>query len=215
MNIEHRQINPNLFFQRQSYPIGKRGFDLLVVLILSPVLFLVIGIISLLIWVEDRKNPFFIQMRTGVYGRRFPMFKFRTMVPNAEELKQDLIHLNELEYPDFKIQNDPRITKIGRFLRRTSLDELPQLFNVLLGDMSLIGPRPTSFEAETYEPWQRARLLVMPGITGLWQVSGRSDIGFDERVQLDINYIEQQSVLNDLLILWRTFSCVLKCRGAY
>ncbi|NHZ72832.1 MAG: sugar transferase [Aquificales bacterium] len=185
------------------------------VLILSPVLFLVIGIISLLIWVEDRKNPFFIQMRTGAYGRRFPMFKFRTMVPNAEELKQELIHLNELEYPDFKIQNDPRVTRLGRFLRRTSLDELPQFINVLLGDMSLVGPRPTSFEAKTYEPWQRARLVVVPGITGLWQVNGRSDVGFDERVQLDIKYIEQQSFLFDLLILWRTFSCVLKGRGAY
>lgn len=215
MNINTENIDLNTFSHKQPYPLIKRVFDILILLILSPILILIINIICILIWIEDRNNPFFIQMRTGTYGKRFPMFKFRTMVPNADVLKKELMHLNELEYPDFKIQDDPRITKIGRFLRRTSLDELPQFFNVAMGDMSLVGPRPTSFPAETYEPWQRERLMVVPGVTGLWQVCGRSDIEFNERVELDIQYIEQQSFAYDLTILWRTVSSVLKCRGAY
>jgi lipopolysaccharide/colanic/teichoic acid biosynthesis glycosyltransferase len=215
MNISSENIDLNSLSLKNAYPLSKRGFDILILLIFSPFLLLVINIIAILIWVEDRNNPFFIQMRTGTYGNRFPMFKFRTMVPNADELKKELMHLNELEYPDFKIQNDPRITRVGRILRRTSLDELPQFINVALGDMSLVGPRPTSFPAETYEPWQRARLMVVPGLTGLWQVCGRSDIEFNERVELDIQYIEQQSCVLDLSILWRTVSSVLKCRGAY
>ena len=200
---------------KRFYLTGKRMFDVAVVLALSPLWLLAIGVIALVIWLEDRHNPFFIQMRTGQHGRRFPMYKFRTMTPNAEEMKAQLMHLNELEYPDFKIKNDPRITKTGRFLRRASLDELPQLFNVLLGDMSLVGPRPTSFKPETYKSWHMARLAATPGITGLWQVSGRSDLEFDERVQLDIEYIERQTFLLDLQILWRTFSSVLRGRGAY
>ncbi len=200
---------------RRVYFACKRGFDLLVSLLVLPILLSVIGLIALFIWLEDKQNPFFVQMRTGFHGRRFRMYKFRTMVPHAEELKQQLMHLNELEYPDFKIANDPRITKVGRFLRRTSLDELPQFINVLLGDMSLVGPRPTSFKVETYEPWHMARLQAMPGITGLWQVSGRSDLEFDDRVRLDIAYIEQQSFLFDMLILLRTFSSVFTGRGAY
>ena len=143
------------------------------------------------------------------------MFKFRTMVPNADQLKQELQHLNVLEYPDFKIPNDPRITKIGRFLRKTSLDELPQLVNVFLGEMSLVGPRPTSFKPETYKSWHYARLQATPGLTGLWQVSGRSDLEFDDRVLLDIKYIENQSFLLDMKILLQTVSSIFNGRGAY
>ena len=215
MNINSGNIDLNAFSYKTPYPLAKRGFDILLLLIFSPIVLLIINIIAILIWIEDRNNPFFIQMRTGIYGNGFRMLKFRTMVPNAEQLKKELMHLNELEPPDFKIQNDPRITKIGRVLRRTSLDELPQFINVALGDMSLVGPRPTSFPAETYEPWQRARLMVVPGLTGLWQVCGRSDVEFNERVELDIQYIEQQSCVLDLSILWRTVSNVLRCRGAY
>ncbi len=143
------------------------------------------------------------------------MFKFRTMLKNAEQLKEAYAHLNELPPPDFKITDDPRITRVGRFLRRTSLDELPQVFNVLSGDMSLVGPRPTSFDVSTYQLWHTERLEVRPGITGLWQISGRSDVDFDQRLALDIEYIERRSLGLDLWILWRTVGAVVKQRGAY
>jgi lipopolysaccharide/colanic/teichoic acid biosynthesis glycosyltransferase len=142
------------------------------------------------------------------------MFKLRTMVENAAELKQKYAHLNELSWPDFKITNDPRVTRVGRILRRTSLDELPQLFNVLRGDMSLVGPRPTSFSAETYRLWHTARLEVQPGLTGLWQVSGRNELDFDDRLRLDIAYIRNRSLKLDVLILLKTFSAVFTGRGA-
>jgi lipopolysaccharide/colanic/teichoic acid biosynthesis glycosyltransferase len=163
----------------------------------------------------DSKGPaIFPQKRTGKGGRKFRMYKFRTMVVNATELKEQYQHLNTLTYPDFKIPNDPRITRVGRFLRKTSLDEFPQLLNVLKGDMSLVGPRPTSFSSSTYALWQTARLGVTPGITGLWQVSGRANIDFDERNRLDIEYIRNQSFWYDIKILFRTLRCVLKRDGA-
>jgi lipopolysaccharide/colanic/teichoic acid biosynthesis glycosyltransferase len=137
------------------------------------------------------------------------------MVPNADVLKKELAHLNELQWPDFKITNDPRITRMGRFLRKTSLDELPQLLNVLRGDMSLVGPRPTSFSPETYELWQTERLDVMPGITGLWQIMGRGSMEFDDRVRLDVAYIERRCVWLDIQILLRTVAVVWKQRGAH
>ncbi len=143
------------------------------------------------------------------------MFKFRTMVQNAEELKKELAHLNQLNWPDFKAADDPRITRVGAFLRKTSLDELPQLLNVIRGDMSLVGPRPTSFHANTYDLWHTERLEVVPGITGIWQVSGRSDVDFDERVRLDREYIRRQSIMLDLKILFLTISAVVLRRGAY
>jgi len=137
------------------------------------------------------------------------------MVNNAEQLKKNLGHMNELTWPDFKISNDPRITRVGSFLRRTSLDELPQLINVLKGNMSLVGPRPTSFVAESYDLWQTERLEVMPGITGLWQISGRSDVDFDERSRLDIKYLENQSFFYDIRILLLTVAAIMSKRGAY
>jgi lipopolysaccharide/colanic/teichoic acid biosynthesis glycosyltransferase len=136
------------------------------------------------------------------------------MVANAEELKEEYRHLNELSWPDFKIANDPRVTRIGRILRATSLDELPQIFNVLAGDMSWVGPRPTSFSADTYQPWHRGRLAVPPGITGLWQIRGRSDIDFDERVILDMEYIRRRGFFYDLGILLATVFAVIRRRGA-
>jgi lipopolysaccharide/colanic/teichoic acid biosynthesis glycosyltransferase len=136
------------------------------------------------------------------------------MVRNSEELKAQYMHLNELTFPDFKISNDPRVTRVGRFLRKTSLDELPQIFNVLKGDMSLVGPRPTSFAASTYSLWHTARLDAKPGITGLWQVSGRSELDFDDRLRLDIAYLRNRSLWLDLRILLRTIGCVVSTRGA-
>jgi lipopolysaccharide/colanic/teichoic acid biosynthesis glycosyltransferase len=142
------------------------------------------------------------------------MYKFRTMVPDAETLKAQYAHLNELQYPDFKITNDPRITRLGKFLRKTSLDELPQMFNILKGEMSLVGPRPTSFGPETYKLWHTSRLDVMPGLTGLWQVFGRAELEFDDRLRLDIAYIERASLRLDIFLLLMTVFAVFQQRGA-
>ncbi|MDA0244181.1 MAG: sugar transferase, partial [Chloroflexi bacterium] len=177
------------------YTIAKRMMDLVVVGFALPFLLPLFAIVALLIWIDSPGAPvLFTQKRTGKDGIRFNMFKFRTMVPNAEAMKQELMHLNELQWPDFKISNDPRITRIGKFLRKTSLDELPQLLNVLNGTMSLVGPRPTSFAAETYAPQHLRRLEVTPGLTGLWQIIGRASMEFDERVELDVAYIERRGL---------------------
>lgn len=181
-------------------------------LVLAPLLLA----IALAVKLGSPGPVFFIQQRTGFRGRRFGMYKFRTMVANAEALKDSLRHLNKhgADAIDFKIDHDPRITPIGRLLRRTSLDELPNLINVVRGEMRLVGPRPTSFNASRYRNEHLARLSIYPGITGLWQVSGRSDIGFDERVQMDMSYIQRQGPLLDLVILARTPLEVLRGHGA-
>jgi lipopolysaccharide/colanic/teichoic acid biosynthesis glycosyltransferase len=180
-----------------------------------PIFLPVVAVCAVLIWLNDPGPIFFRQKRTGKGGRRFTMYKFRTMVTNAEELKLTYAHLNELSWPDFKITDDPRVTSIGRFLRKTSLDELPQIINVFKGDMSLVGPRPTSFDASTYALWHTERLEVLPGITGLWQVSGRSNLDFDDRLRLDVAYIENQSLWLDIKILFRTVTAVFSQNGAY
>ncbi len=172
-------------------------------------------LVALLIYIDAPGKVFFQQLRTGKGGRRFRMYKFRSMLPNAEELKLTYAHLNELTWPDFKITDDPRVTRIGKILRKTSLDELPQLLNVLKGDMSLVGPRPTSFAPDTYRLWHTERLEVVPGITGLWQVHGRSNLDFDDRLKLDIAYIERQSLWMDIQILVRTVGQVFIGEGAY
>lgn len=194
----------------------KRIFDLAVVILAMPLWLPLMGVIALLIWITSPGAPVvFVQQRTGKAGYRFAMYKFRSMVPNAEELKKTYAHLNELQWPDFKITKDPRITPIGNFLRKTSLDELPQLFNVLKGDMSLVGPRPTSFGVETYKLWHTERLDVQPGLTGLWQIVGRASLEFDDRLRLDIAYIERRSLWFDINILIRTVTSVLKQKGAH
>ncbi|MBW3598788.1 MAG: sugar transferase [Planctomycetes bacterium] len=200
---------------RSVYSVLKRGLDLAICLAALPLALAAMGVISLAVWAESPGSVLFAQMRTGKGGRRFRMYKFRTMVPNAEELKSRYAHLNELTWPDFKITNDPRQTRVGRWLRRTSLDELPQIFNVIKGEMSLVGPRPTSFAASTYSLDQTERLEVLPGVTGLWQIKGRADVDFEERVGLDIRYIEQQSLWLDLQILWATAGAIVSHRGAY
>ena len=200
----------------QAYLLAKRCMDLFLVVLTLPLWLPLNGIIALIIRISSPGAPVvFRQLRTGKGGRRFDMYKFRTMVHNAEELKAVYAHLNELQSPDFKITNDPRITPVGRFLRRTSLDELPQLFNVLRGEMSLVGPRPTSFGAETYQLWHTERLDVMPGMTGLWQIIGRAHLEFDDRLRLDIAYIERAGIWMDINILIRTFLAVFQQRGAY
>lgn len=200
---------------RRPYRIAKRLFDVFVCLSSLPVLLPIGLLVALLVWIDDSGPVLFRQMRTGKGGERFAMYKFRTMVTNAEELKQKYAHLNELTLPDFKISEDPRVTRIGRILRKTSLDELPQVLNVIKGDMSLVGPRPTSFDVSTYSLWHTERLEVIPGITGLWQVSGRSDVDFNERLRLDVEYIEKQSFLLDIKILFLTVFALFNQKGAY
>ena len=206
---------PKVILFRRGYDIVKRLLDVLLCLVALPFALPFMGICAVLIWMHDGWPVLYASKRTGRGGHRFEFYKFRTMVTNAAELKQKYMHRNELTWPDFKITNDPRITPIGRFLRKTSLDELPQIFNVLKGDMSLVGPRPTSWGLSDHALWHTERLEVLPGITGLWQVSGRSDVDFEGRMRLDIEYIERRSLWLDLTILAKTFSAVVSRRGAY
>ncbi|MBL1129747.1 MAG: sugar transferase [Chloroflexi bacterium] len=200
----------------KSYLKVKRIMDLALIFATLILVLPLLLLCALLIKIESPGGPvLFRQKRTGMGGHPFYMYKFRTMTPNAEEMKKELAHLNELQWPDFKITNDPRITRIGRILRKTSLDEMPQLLNVLRGEMSLVGPRPTSFSPETYKLWHTERLDVPPGITGLWQILGRGSMEFDERVRLDVAYIERRCLWLDIQILLRTFTAVLRQRGAY
>ncbi len=202
------------WLSKKSYRRVKRLLDLVVSLVCLPVALPIVAVCALAIRLDTPGPVFFLQKRTSRGGRRFTMFKLRTMVENAEELKVQYWHLNELSYPDFKMAADPRITRVGRFLRRTSLDELPQLINVLLGQMSLVGPRPTSFGADTYRLWHTARLEVDPGLSGLWQVSGRNELDFDERLRLDIAYLRNRCLWLDTQILFRTIGSVITGRGA-
>jgi exopolysaccharide biosynthesis polyprenyl glycosylphosphotransferase len=183
----------------------------LVLIVLAPLLVLV----ALLIKFTSPGPIFFTQNRVGMNQRRFRLYKFRSMIAGAEERVHDLAHLNELDGPAFKILNDPRITPLGRFIRKTSIDELPQLFNVLRGEMSLVGPRPPlPNEVEQYEWLFRRRLSVKPGITCVWQVSGRSEVNFQEWMDMDKRYVENWSLLLDLKILLKTIPAVIFCRGA-
>jgi len=199
-----------------TYRIIKRVFDLAIIVLLFPLWVFVLGLCVLLIKLEDPRGAvFFMQERTGQGGSRFKMYKFRTMVMDAEIRKQEFSHLNELKWPDFKIVNDPRRTRVGYILRKTSLDELPQILNVFRGEMSLVGPRPTSFSVETYALWQTERLDVVPGITGLWQLLGRGESEFDDRLRMDIAYIERRCFWLDIQILARTVIAVFQRRGAW
>jgi len=198
-----------------SYLFIKRMIDLLIIIIAVPVWVPVFLLIAIVLKIESPKGSvFFKQLRTGKNSKRFTLYKFRTMVENAEELKESLWHLNELQWPDFKISNDPRITRTGKFLRKTSLDELPQLVNVLIGDMSLVGPRPTFFSSEKYKLWQTERLDIRPGLTGIWQVFGRGEVYFDDRVRMDILYVQQCSLGLDLYLMLKTPFVVLQQKGA-
>lgn len=212
-----RKFDPNKRLLRgRTYQIAKRITDLFLVIVTIPLWLPLNGIVALVIHFTSPGAPvMFKQLRTGKGGRRFYMYKFRTMVPDAEELKAQYAHMNELRWPDFKITNDPRITRVGKFLRKTSLDEIPQFFNVLKGEMSLVGPRPTSFGPETYQLWHTSRLDVMPGLTGLWQIMGRAQLEFDDRLRLDIAYIERASLWLDFNILLRTVIAVFESRGAH
>lgn len=171
--------------------------------------------VALAVLVTMGRPVFFIQERAGLYGRRFRMLKFRTMVKDAESLRDELLAVNEMSGPVFKVTNDPRVTRLGAFLRQSSLDELPQLFNVLAGSMSLVGPRPLPIaEQEGIVGWHRRRLSMKPGLTGLWQVSGRSNVDFEGWMKLDLRYVDEWSLWNDFVLLLKTFPAVLWGRGA-
>jgi len=193
----------------------KRVFDIFVSLwaltLVAPIMLLAAALVK-----TTSKGPvFFRQERSGVHGRVFRLYKFRSMFADAEERKQALLEANEMDGPVFKIKNDPRITPVGRFMRKMSIDELPQLWNVLMGDMSIVGPRPPlPSEVAQYERWQRRRLSMKPGITCLWQISGRNQIGFNEWMKLDLEYIDNWSLGLDLKIFLRTIPVVLMGRGA-
>ena len=196
---------------------AKRLLDTISVVLLLPVALPLMGIIALAIKLEGpRGSVLFKPKRVTKDGHIFSMYKFRTMVEGAAEMYDDLAHLNtEITGLIIKIPNDPRVTKVGRFLRRTSLDELPQLFNILRGEMSLVGPRPPSpEEAARYSPRHRRRLEALGGLSGLWQVSGRKETSFEEMVDLDIEYVERRSLWLDVRILLKTIPSVLVGRGA-
>jgi lipopolysaccharide/colanic/teichoic acid biosynthesis glycosyltransferase len=199
-----------------AYRAGKRLLDCVIALTGLILLLPLLPVIVVLIGLDSRGPILFRQKRVGLGGRLFTCYKFRSMVQNAEALKPDLADRNEATGAAFKIRQDPRITAIGAFLRRSSLDEVPQLWNVLLGQMSIVGPRPQiPAEVELYEPWHRGRLLVKPGITCLWQIAGRSHIAFDAWMRLDLEYVRRRSMQLDLMILLRTLPAVIARKGAY
>ncbi|MGN8844456.1 sugar transferase [Niallia sp. HCP3S3_B10] len=201
----------------RSYLVMKRAIDIIGSFCGLVVLSILFVIIALLIKVEDPKGKvFFKQLRVGKDGKEFYMYKFRSMASDAEERLNELLALNEVSGAMFKMKDDPRVTKIGKFIRKTSVDELPQLFNVLRGDMSLVGPRPPlPREVAEYSAYDRQRLLVTPGCTGLWQVSGRSNVGFDEMVELDLKYIKERSLLFDIKIILKTVLVLFGSKNAY
>ena len=196
--------------------VAKRMFDLVVVLLALPLLAPIMAITAIAVALDSRGPILFTQSRVGLHKRKFEMYKFRSMVANAEELMAEVEHLNEADGPNFKIQNDPRITRVGRFIRKTSIDELPQLFNVLKGEMSLVGPRPMSNrDVDLFDRGiQRKRFSVVPGITCMWQTSGRSELSFDDWLRLDLKYIDSWSFWLDIKILFKTIPVVIKGSGA-
>ncbi|OJD72950.1 sugar transferase [Bacillus sp. NH11B] len=201
---------------RKGYLVAKRCIDvtgaLCGLILLSPVFL----IVAVLIKYEDPKGPvLFKQIRIGKDGKEFYMYKFRSMVTDAEEKLKDLLKHNEVSGAMFKMKEDPRVTRIGKLIRKTSIDELPQLLNVLKGEMSLVGPRPPlPREVTEYTAYDKQRLLVTPGCAGLWQVTERNSVGFKEMVELDLEYINKRSVLYDLKIIFKTIQIMIKSNGA-
>lgn len=203
--------------ERVSYRILKRIIDITLSLIGLTILIPLFSIIAIIIKFDDPHGSIiFSQMRVGKNGELFKMFKFRSMYSDAENRLTSLLKMNEIEGAMFKIRKDPRITRSGRFLRKFSIDELPQLFNVLLGDMSLVGPRPAlPREVAVYSDFDKQRLLVTPGITGLWQVSGRNSLTFQEMIDLDLKYIKNQTTTLDIILLLKTIKEIFYSKNAY
>lgn len=214
--VKKIKLDPSKVKGRLVYHTVKRGFDILasgVALVLLSPLF---GILTVKIKKEDGGPAFYSQTRIGKNGKPFKMWKFRSMIVNADKMVKQLEEQNEIDGAMFKIKDDPRVTKIGHVIRKYSLDELPQLWNVLKGDMSLVGPRPPlPMEVEDYTPYDKLRLTVMPGCTGLWQVTKRNDADFDEMVELDLEYINNSSLWFDFKILLKTVGVVIHPNSAY
>lgn len=214
--VKKVKLDPSKVKGRLVYHTVKRGFDILasgVALVLLSPLF---GVLTVKIKKEDGGPAFYSQTRIGKNGKPFKMWKFRSMIVNADKMVEQLEEQNEIDGAMFKIKDDPRITKIGHTIRKYSLDELPQLWNVLIGDMSLVGPRPPlPMEVEEYTDYDKQRLLVMPGCTGLWQVTERNEANFDEMVWLDIVYINHSGILEDLKLIIKTIGVVIHPNGAY
>jgi exopolysaccharide biosynthesis polyprenyl glycosylphosphotransferase len=197
------------------YARAKRAMDIIVAILAIIVLSPFFVLTALLVKLTSRGPLIFKQTRVGEGGKTFTCYKFRSMVTEAENLKRQLMHLNEASGPVFKMKNDPRVTPVGRYIRKLSLDELPQLFNVLQGHMSIVGPRPpVPSEVELYTERVRGRLAVKPGVTCLWQISGRSDIPFEQWVEMDLEYIENMTLWGDFVILLKTIPVVILGRGA-
>ena len=217
MMVEERiLLNHKKIESRKGYHFIKRILDLSLstmgLIVLSPLM----AIIAYEIKKEDGGPVFYKQVRIGKNGRHFEMYKFRSMVPNADQLLKKLRDQNEVDGAMFKMKHDPRITKIGHFIREHSLDELPQLVNVLRGEMSLVGPRPSlPSEVAQYTDYDKQRLYVTPGCTGLWQATERNDVGFNEMVRLDLKYIKHASTVYDLWIIWKTVVIIIKPNSSY
>lgn len=200
---------------------SKHATIIRIVDVVSAVLLILLGLpvwicIALAIRINSPGAIIYKQARIGLNGQLFKVYKFRSMYKNADQLQADLLAYNQAQGPIFKMKDDPRVTPLGKFLRRTSIDEVPQLINVLRGEMSLVGPRPHPLsDVAKYEEWHKARWAVKPGLTGLWQIRGRSDLDFDEGIMMDLYYIENQSLRLYLKILLYTIPAVLSCRGAY
>jgi lipopolysaccharide/colanic/teichoic acid biosynthesis glycosyltransferase len=199
-----------------AYVAGKRLFDLGVGIIVFVLVIPIVPLIALMIKLDSPGSVFYRQDRIGRGGRTFRFYKFRSMYREADRRRAELEGQNEQQGPVFKIKADPRITPVGQFLRRSSVDEIPQIINVLRGEMSIVGPRPPlPVEVARYQPWQRRRLDVKPGITCLWQIAGRSQIGFDEWMRLDMEYLRTRSLRTDFTIFAKTLPAVMARRGAY
>jgi lipopolysaccharide/colanic/teichoic acid biosynthesis glycosyltransferase len=200
----------------QSWLTLKRAIDIIVGSLILIVAAPIVALAALAIACVTGGTPFFAQERVGMSGRRFKMYKLRTMVTGAHAMRQSVMHLNEVDGPVFKIRNDPRLHPLGRFLRQTSIDELPNLVNVVLGDMSLVGPRPAlPSEVEHYDAAARRRLSVPQGVTCLWQINGRSQVSFEYWMELDNRYVDQWTPWGDLLIVAKTIPAVLRKDGAH
>ena len=201
---------------KRLYWIGRRTQDILFSFLAILVLWPLVAVCAILIMIDSPgASPFFVQERVGRNGKRFNLLKLRTMIPSAPSMLDSLLDRNEMDGPVFKIKEDPRITRVGKFLRKTSIDELPQLWNILKGDMSIVGPRPpVPREVEQYTEYQRQRLYVTPGLTCYWQIQPhRNDLSFDEWVELDLKYIRERSFLTDWKIIFKTFGAVFNLMG--
>ena len=207
--IKIKEKSVGYFFTKRVFDIV---FSIFCLIVLSPIFIL----ITILIPLTSKGGPFYVQTRMGLNGKKFKIIKFRSMIKNAEELLPSLNNLNETDGPTFKITNDPRVTKFGRFLRKTSLDELPQFFNIIVGHMSVVGPRPPlPLEVKNYDEFASLRLLAKPGLTCIWQCSGRSSLKFSDWMKMDVEYLQKRSLLFDLKLILMTIPAVFSGKGAW